>query len=219
MSTEKIQPVATFRTAVAGTRFVVCLSGAMDAFDPTEPYTRVYFLNERAQNLWTFNEHQFLVPSVCVWRDPATPDRRIFVGLSENGEVVLLGPDQSQERIPDAGLNHDLARGYGYLNDIQQIGAHLYACGYSGQVYKRNGANDWVHLDVGILQTPELTSGEYFAQVINGPNERAIYVAGSENLPNHPPRADYWDGERWTRLPLPTTAGRLITMRRVRSRI
>jgi hypothetical protein len=184
----------------------------MDAFDPTEPYSRVYFLNERAPHLWTFNEHDFLIPSVCVWRDPAASERRIFVALSEDGHVVFLGPEQTQELIQDAGLHHELSMGYGYVNDVQQIGAHLYACGFSGQVYRRDGPGNWVHMDDGVLQSPEMDGGEYFAQAINGANERAIYLAGSENLPGHPPRADFWNGERWTRLTLPATAGRLTNI-------
>jgi hypothetical protein len=209
---KKTQPIATFRTGVAGANFVICLSGAMDAFDPTEPYSRIYFLNQRASNLWTFNEHDFVIPSVCVWHDPATPGRRIFAALSENGEVVLLAPQQVEERISDAGLNHETSKGFGYLNNIQQIGDHLYACGYSGQVYRRNGDNDWVHMDQGILQQPGMSSGEYFAQVINGPNEQAIYLAGSENLPGHPARADYWNGRQWIQLTLPATAGRITNI-------
>ena len=208
----KIQPIVTFRTGVAGAKFVVCLSGAMDAFDSMEPYSRIYFLNERASNIWTFNEQDFVIPSVCVWRDPVTPERRIFVGVSENGQVVHMGPQQAVEQISDAGLYHDSSKGFGYLNDIQQIGDKLYACGYSGQVYKRRGDNDWVHMDQGILQQPGMNGGEYFAQAINGPNEHAIYLAGSVNLPGHPPRADFWNGYQWTRLSLPVSAGRITNI-------
>ncbi len=209
---KKLQPIVTFRTGVAGTRSVVCLSGAMDAFDPTEPYSRAYFLNERASNLWTYNEHDFVIPSVCVWRDPVKPDQRVFVAISENGRVNFLGPNQTYEQISDAGLGLDSSKGLGYLNDIQQIGGHLYACGFLGQVYRRNADNDWVHIDQGVLQKPGVTSGEYFAQVINGANEKAIYIAGSENLPGYPARADFWDGSYWRRLSLPVTAGRITNM-------
>jgi hypothetical protein len=181
----------------------------MDAFDSTEPYSRIYIYNERALNLWTFNQHDFVIPSLCLWHDPATPGRRVFVALSENGQVILLAPQLMYEQIPDAGLNQDWSKGFGYLNDIQQIGNHLYACGFSGQVYRRNGGNDWVHMDKGILQQPGMRGGEYFAQVINGPNERAIYVAGSENLPGHPARSDFWNGDEWARLPLPRVTGRI----------
>lgn len=207
-----IQPAATFRTGVAGARFVICLSGAMDAHDPSEPYSRVYTRNERAPALWTFSQHGFLIPSVCVWRDPAAAGRRIFVGLSENGEVAFLGPTPALERIPDAGLLPGFSKGYGYLNDIQQIGGHLYACGHSGQIYRRNGADDWAHMDDGVLQPSGLTGGQYFAETINGPHERAIYVAGSLNTPGNPPRADFWDGRRWRALALPPNAGRITNL-------
>lgn len=207
----KIQPIATFRSGVAGAKFVICLSGAMDAFDPTEPYSRIYFFNEKVTNFWTFNEHDFVIPSVCVWCDPKAT-QRIFVALSEDGQVVFLDANQAQEQIPDAGLHNHLSKGYGYLNDIQQIGDHLYACGFSGQVYKRNVENEWVHIDQGILQQPGMNGGEYFVQVINGLNEKCIYIAGSENLRGYPPRADFWNGEYWSRLELPKSAGRITNI-------
>jgi hypothetical protein len=178
----------------------------MDAFDPDECYTRVYYWNEKnAPDPWGFDEHDCLIPAVCVFRDPASPDRRVFVALSENGEVALLHPQLLQERIADAGLGQPLSRGFGYLNDIQQIGDHLYACGFSGQVYKRQGENDWVHMDHGILQSPDLADGKYFVQAINGPHERAIYIVGCEYFTGHPARADFWDGQTWRRLSLPVT--------------
>lgn len=208
----KLQPIATFRTGVAGAQFVICLSGAMDAFDPTEPYSRIYFLNQHAPNLWTFNEHDFVIPSVCVWRPSSPQSQRTFVALSENGQVVFLGPNQTQEQIPDAGLNHSLSKGFGYLNDIQQIGEHLYACGFSGQIYRRNGENDWIHMDEGILQQPDMRGGEYCVQVINGFNEQNIYIAGSQNLKGNPPRADFWDGKKWTNIVLPKSSGRITNI-------
>lgn len=184
----------------------------MDAFDPGEPYSRVYFLNENSPNLWTFNEHDFVIPSLCVWQDPSALGQRIFVALSEDGRVVLLGPKQTEENIADAGLPRPNKKGYGYLNCIQQIGNRLYACGYSGQVYRRNNDSTWEHMDHGLLQEPGVSGGEYFVQVINGPHENAIYVAGSENRANHPPRVDFWDGSKWTRVTLPATAGRITNM-------
>lgn len=207
----KTLPIATFRTGAAGARFVICLSAAMDAFDPTEPYSRIYFFNQKAQNLWTFNEHDFVIPSVCVWRAPNT-NQRIFVALSENGQVVFLGPNQVQEQIHEAGLHHTRSKGFGYLNDIQQIGEYLYACGFSGQVYRRIGEHNWVHMDEGILQQPGMNGGEYFVQVINGFSAQGIYIAGSENLRGYPPRADFWNGKQWSRLNLPKSAGRITNI-------
>jgi hypothetical protein len=206
-----VDPIATFRTAVAGARFIVCLSAAMDAFDPDEPYSRVFFLDERERGpeVWTFDEYDFVIPSVCVWNEPKSTTGRIFVALSEDGEVVFMGPNEFQERIPDAGLDRRFAKGYGYVSDIHQIGTRLYACGFSGQVYRRDGRDNWVHMDEGLLQPPTLAEGEFGAQVIRGPKESAIYVAGFENLKGHPPRADFWNGRKWNRLTLPPTSGRI----------
>ena len=212
MIMQKLQPIATFRTGAAGARFIICLSGSMDALEPTEPYSRIYLRDERVHpNPWSFSEHHFAIPSVCLWRNPAT-GHRSFATLSEHGEVVLRLTSVVHEQIPDAGLNHPLAKGYGYLNDIQQIGTHLYACGFSGQVYRRNGDNDWVHMDQGILQKPGMNGGEYFAQAINGPHERAIYLVGCEYRDGYPPRADFWNGHQWSRLDLPVTASRLTNI-------
>lgn len=204
---KKVQPVTTFRTAAVGRRFVICLSGAMDAFEPNEPYSRMYFLNQNAPNLWTFSEHDFLVPSVCVWQAPGET-RRIFVALSENGQVAFLAPNQPTEKIREAGLNP----GLGYLNDIQQIGGKLYACGFSGQVYRRDGADNWVHMDDGLLQRQSEDNAKYFIQAINGTSENSIFVAGSEMSAGHPARADHWNGEEWRRLELPPWTGRITTI-------
>lgn len=211
-SEQKIRSTITFRTGVAGARFIIGVSAAMDALDPSEPYSRVYFLDERTPQRWGVNEHDFVIPSLCVWRDPDAPERRCFVALSEDGHVVFLYPQQIHEQISGAGLHNATAQGLGYLNDIQQIGGHLYACGYSGQVYRRRGADDWEHLDHGLLQKPDVDGPRYFPEAINGPHERAIYIAGSEDGRGYPPRADFWDGNVWCRLELPATTGRLTNI-------
>lgn len=184
----------------------------MDAFDPSEPYSRVYIYNERAPNLWTFNQHDFIVPSICTWRDPASPSLRYFAALGEDGHFALLTPTIQREEIGDSGIHRPSSAGYGYLNAVRQIGAHVYACGYSGQVYRRHGFNDWRHADQGLLQSPQTRDGAYFAQAIDGPHEDSIYVVGSENARGHPPRLDHWDGNRWSRLALPAGVGRLTNL-------
>jgi hypothetical protein len=205
----EIEPVVTFRTGSAGKREVICLSGAIDAFDPDEPFTKILAYDERTTYRWSFQQFDFVVPSICTWRNPAPPGEGCFAALSENGEVVLLVNPPRQEQILEAGLTHPSARGYGYLNNIRQIGERLYACGFSGQVYRRNAPGDWVHMDQGILQPPDKQGGEYFVQVINGAHEQAIYIAGCEFDPGYPARADFWDGQAWTRLALPASTGRI----------
>jgi hypothetical protein len=205
----EIDPVVTFRTGFAASRRAICLSGAIDAFDPGEPYTRLMVYNETGPDRWIFNEHLRVIPSVCLWHDPATPGLRVFAALSEEGVVGLMFPQMIAEQIPDAGLRTETSKGYGYLNDMRQIGGRLYACGFAGQVYQRAGSDHWVHMDSGLLQEGIESEGKYFIQVINGPSEQSIYVAGSEYLEGSPARADHWNGAVWTRLELPPATGRL----------
>lgn len=62
-----------------------------------------------------------------------------YCALCEEGRILFTGGGYTTEEIPGAGVNRSDSVGWGYLSDIQQIGDHLYACGYSGQVYKRWG--------------------------------------------------------------------------------
>lgn len=206
---KKIEPVATFRTGFAASRHAICVSGAMDAFDPNEPYSRIYILNEKAPNLWTFNEHDFVITSLCTWRDPISPTTRYFAAVGEDGEVVVLSPNMDYEEVADSGLRRAASVGYGYLANIKQIGNGLYACGYAGQVYRRVTASRWEHIDDGILQSPGIGPGAYMVRAIDGPHEQAIYIAGAERDKGHPGRADYWNGHGWRRLELPTGTGLL----------
>lgn len=184
----------------------------MDSFSPDEPYSRLYMLNERASSAWTFNEHRFVVPALCVWRDPRQPAARSFAALGENGVLVMLDTQTHYENIADGGLGRPGAAGYGYLSGLRQIGDHLYACGYGGQVYQRHDADNWRHFDGGLLQSIGTLDGGYAPLVIDGPDEQDIYLAGSENRRGYPPRADHWDGRKWTRLSLPPESGRITNI-------
>jgi hypothetical protein len=207
-----IQPIATFRTGCAGARHVVGLSCAMDAFHPDEPYTRAFMYNERAKNIWTFNEQDFVVPAMCVWRDPVPPHTRCFVALGEDGHVAILGDSTDLEEIADSGLRRPASTGFGYVTDVIQIGARLYACGDGGQIYRRLARNQWEHMDGGILQAPGMGKGAYMISAIDGPAEGSIYIAGSERGRGQPGRADHWNGHMWTRLTLPSGTGRLTAI-------
>lgn len=208
---EKIRPICTIRTAFAGAKFVACFAVSMDAFDSREPYSRIFFYNERNKNLWTYAEYNCRITSVCVWNDPAKLSHRIFTALSENGEIIFLGPDQSLEKINEAGLL-EASKGYGYLNCIVQIDRHLFACGYSGQIYKRHSNGSWHHFDEGVLQRSDSAEPKYFIESMNGCSENDIYCVGSTSEPGYPGRADYWDGRHWTKLDLPIDTGRLTNL-------
>lgn len=210
MPNDLIDPVATYRTGCA-TTWMVCLSGAMDAFDPDEPYTQIYLFDIEEPD-WNFNEHDDVVSSICLWSNPADADDRYFAALCENGDVVIEDESLTHERISGAGIGRPDSKGYGYLNDIRQIGSHLYACGASGQVYRRNSPGNWAHMDDGLLQPPDTESGLYVPVAIAGPAEDSIYVVGYVDDAGLPPRADHWDGRKWHRVDMPSGAARLTNL-------
>jgi hypothetical protein len=91
------------------------------------------------------------------------------------------------------------------MEELRQIGAHLYACGASGQVYRREGKNCWKHMDEGILQAPG-NAVFWMPHDINGPHESAIYLAGSIFAKGMPPFLSFWNGKVWKNLTLPEVA-------------
>ena len=205
-----VQPITTFRSGVAGTRDYICLSGAMDAFEDFERYTRVITYDELADHIWSYHEEQYVVTSICIWRSSLNA-HRFFVTLGEDGEVGFMDADDHIEKIPGAGVHSEDAIGWGYMSAMKQIGNHLYACGGAGQVYKRLGPNKWVHMDEGILQAHDVAD-RLLPRAIDGPSEDAIYLVGSLAATGHPPRVHFWNGKTWRQLDLPKNAERIVNL-------
>lgn len=126
-----------------------------------------------------------------------------FVFAAEDGDIVRLpvGKPPEMERIAGAGLWDDDSEGWGYMNAVRQIGASLYACGDGGQVYRREGEDDWEHVDDGILQPAE---GEHslMLNAIGGPGEDSVYVAGWDSDSNAGLLLHRGAGGVWTRVPI-----------------
>jgi hypothetical protein len=182
----------------------------MDALEDFERYTRVITYDELAEHIWSFHEEKYIVTSISIWRSSLNAPR-FFVTLGEGGEVGFMDADDHIEKIPGAGVNSDDAVGWGYMSAMKQIGDHLYACGGAGQVYKRLGANKWVHMDDGILQAPDVAD-RLLPRAIDGPSENAIYLVGSLASTGHPPRVHFWNGKTWRQLDLPATAERITNL-------
>ena len=207
---ETMKPITTFRTAVAGTRDYLCLSGAMDAFEDSERYTRVITYDELDEHTWSFHEENHIVTSIAIWRQ-SKDSPRFFVTLGEDGDIGFMDSDEHTEKIPGAGVNSEDAKGWGYMSALKQIGDHLYACGGAGQVYKRLGPGQWVHMDDGLLQEPDVAD-RLLPRAIDGPHENAIYLVGSLAAMGHPPRAYFWNGQHWRQLELPPVAERITNI-------
>lgn len=207
MSTE-----ITFTTGFVLLDDTIFLAGAGDALEDFARFTRVVEYSEKIPPYWWRHDQDWRASAICYF-GPKQEELDDVVILSEEGHVRYLGDHPPLvEKIPGAGVFNEDAEGWGYLSDLQQIGEHLYATGYSGQVYKRLAANQWVHMDEGILQTPGLKSDHYSIQVINGAHENAIYVAGCRNEPYYPARASFWNGQVWRDLTLPEVTERITNI-------
>lgn len=209
----------TFSTAYAIAGDAIYIACAADAYESFARYTALYQWDSqlqvklRSDSPWLYKNVDWLVVAVTAFVPSSDEDWRLCA-LSEEGDVLYTGGGKGYviEKIPGAGVSSPDATALGYLSDLQQIGDRLYAAGFSGQVYRRDGPDQWVHMDQGILQAPGLRRGHYAIQVINGPHEEAIYVAGCSHEDGYPVRASYWNGEIWRDLKLPPAAERITNM-------
>jgi hypothetical protein len=203
----------TFSTGFVMNGEAIVLAGAADDLPPFAPFTRIFQLNLTNPPYWWAHDENWRTCAISYFgtREGNFDDA---VVLSEEGDVQYLGDHPPlKERIHSAGVFNDNAQGWGYLADIQQIGEHLYACGYKGQVYKRFGKNDWRHIDVGLLQDPKTIQECRIAlSVINGGHENAIYAAGYLHADWLPPKAFFYNGQKWIELQLPEVAERITNM-------
>lgn len=200
----------TFGTAMVLTDSCIYMAGRGDALPPFAHFTRVACYDGEQ---WWRNDQHWHTTSLTYFGPTHEAFDDIAV-LSEDGDVRFIGDhDPLVEKIPGAGVNAEDSVGWGYLADLQQIGEHLYACGYKGQVYKRFGPNDWRHMDAGLLQDRATPMDDSIAlSVINGPHENAIYAAGYQHTDWLPPKAFFFDGKHWRELQLPAVAERIVNM-------
>ena len=212
----KLKTTWTFGTGYAVDVDQLYVSASADVYEAYAPFTALYNwspeLADGAPNSeWRYRFVDWHASSVTTFI-PADGDDWWLCALSEEGHVLFTGAGLAPEKVPDAGVFSEGAAGYGYLSDLQQIGEHLYAAGYSGQVYKRTGPGRWHHMDQGILQPAGMQGGQYSIQVINGSAEDDIYVAGCTNAPYYPVRASHWNGSEWRDIALPEVAERITNI-------
>ena len=158
-------------------------AGAGDSLPTFAKFTRIVEYSDSIDPHWWRHDQEWRASSISYFGPASEPEFDDFVVLSEEGNVRYVGDHApSEEKIPNAGVFCEDAKGWGYLSDIQQVGERLYVCGYSGQVYRRNGPNNWTSIDGGLRQPPEGSTPEKLVrislEVINGSDESAIYAAG-----------------------------------------
>jgi hypothetical protein len=188
------------------------LSGALDSMPAFSAHSRLIIYDEQDNKPWLWFDVDWWCAAIAKFKIEGIS---AVCAMSQEGEVVLCflgggepGEDSTPteyEKIPGAGLNAEDAKGWGYMEELRQIGDHLYACGVSGQVYKREGENRWVHMDNGILQ-PIGKDDFWIPHDINGPHESAIYLAGCVFTKGTPPFLSFWNGSIWRNISLPEVA-------------
>ena len=199
-----MKPVVTFRTGAALAHDCICLAGALDALDANEPYTRVFIYDEQDKSLWFHYEEEHKVVAIRTWSDPIHGHKN-FITMSNEGDVAFVGEEATIEKIPEAGVFSDDAKGWGYMSAFRQIDGLLYAVGGGGQIYKRAASGQWGHMDTGILQSPSVKDRLLFTD-INGPHSDDIYVCG--DIPSAYGLAGqlyHWNGLAWNLLPTPSS--------------
>lgn len=166
----------TFGTGCAVNRDMFYLSSTLDELEKSEdnPVSRLVFYQHQTADKWLFHDLSgWRVVSTC-FPTPAPSSVRKIYALSEQGDVECYSREGSViERIPDAGLGKGSSN-YGYVTRIREIGAHLYVCGYGGQVFRRE-ASGWIHMDNQLLQKP-VDIGS-----IEDPNELLAALSQSAN--------------------------------------
>jgi hypothetical protein len=190
---------------VAGDRLYI--AGSPDAFEPFSPFTRLFAYYGDRKQPWTKHDVEWW--TVALEMSRRVDGGRIHCALSQEGQVELISQGTVVvEKIADAGVWSPGNKGYGYLSGLRHIGDRLYACGGGGQVYKRLGPDNWVHMDAGLLQDRKAladgTIGRMLLRTIDGPAEDDIYVAGSM-----PGEAGYqgvlfhWQNTAWRQIDIP----------------
>ena len=87
------------------------------------------------------------------------------------------------------------------MRGLRVIGEGLYACGDGGQVYRRRGRGDWLHLDSRFLQPANTPFEDKLMMVqIDGPSEDEIYICGYNG------KMLFYDGTSARRIDLGTDA-------------
>jgi hypothetical protein len=204
------KPKYHFFSATAVAKDIIYLSGARDSWDHEEDPHRSLLIdyNEKYPDPWVFTKIKWQNAAQLRFNDK-TESFAVF--MDREGQTVLFrigGEGGLAEDISDAGLYRDDSAGYGHMAQLRQIGEHLYACGYGGQVYKREGPDHWVHMDKELLQ--KIDEQESLSpNDINGPHESAIYLVGSVFSAGMPAFLYFWNGKDWRKIEVPGAAGYL----------
>ena len=161
----------------------VFFAGVYEDWDIYEPATRMFSHREgRDGSPWGHIDFPFHTAKMCTYN---FENETYLIVLSSEAEVYFhCMSDQARkphtEQIPEAGLEIDGARGYGRMMSIRQIGEKLYACGNGGQIYIRDGKDNWRMLIKDLLWDPDGYAKSFEEEV--APEDKDAYNAWHKNI-------------------------------------
>lgn len=174
-------------------RDYIYLASKLHSIDANEyDYTRMCY---EYRGDWFYHDLNWDVISVCVLGAQGDVPRQ-SCAMSIQGDIEFQYPGTIyEEKIPEAGT----FEGLGALKQLRQIGDHLYACGDQGQVYKREAADQWAHMDDGLLDR-EISVSALDLNSLDGLADDDIYMVGFHG------RIYHFDGQSWTEVESGTNA-------------
>lgn len=196
--------------AISETEFMISIVSS--DWEMYEPQSVIGIYKHDADEPWVKSEGDFHTAKITSFTpDLSKREESYFVVLASEGEVHHLHPtDPFSEKIEGANR---------HLHSLKQIGEKLYICGSRGQIYVRDGEQDWNPLTGELLWDidnwnntrnmgpkdssdpewknfrkqwrieQERTNPKILLMDVNGPSEEEIYLCGGKG------RVYLWNGE------------------------
>ncbi|WP_337267444.1 hypothetical protein [Oryzifoliimicrobium ureilyticus] len=140
----------TFTRLCAVSRDLIYLATTPDDQELGTPFTAICQYNAGE---WSYETFDIPLSSMTLYKAP-DKDYQVLYLLSEKGVAINFATKEREVIIPDrTPLRRD--HRLGYLQKIKQVGAHLYACGDGGQVYRREHDATWQVVDKAFLDGPD----------------------------------------------------------------
>lgn len=223
-----------FTRAAAASEISLSVSATLADAESYEPSARLFQYEHKGHGpkgeKWFYDDFRMSIQDIIFAQDIGNDVRpSYYTILSSDGEVHHSArPTQYLEVIPGTGVaEHN--KNYGYTYTLRQIGAHLYVTGAGGQIYRRQGRDDWSMLSDALLFDPKAHTQairntprrgdparrEYILNLalnppsrnilfndMQGLSEDAIYLCGVVG-PGSKPVLAYWDGQTLEELKVP----------------
>ena len=177
------------------------ISAAPEENNTYSPFTRfcVYDHHDRDDNKWGSFALDSCVQGVTITQIEGA-EYAGFCVISAEDDVSYFSFPTISERIPETGIHTPDSKYFGRMQDIQEIGDSLFACGDGLQFYRRSryGDGTWHCLAPDLRQPPGTPASAYCIMPrINGPHERAVYAVGQRGS------IYFWNGETVRKLDCP----------------